>query len=174
MPGSEDGPVIYWSERGVCDSINHVLTAPDPTLKFYPSSQSAAVWTAMAVFMGVLTGGSSLTQDSLALTSTLLLGIIVVWYAGYWVLSKSVYYVSSSKAGFKDFIRRREVDFSDVRSATLRIGKSRYLDFQCDDATIVRMPIDTMNDSWLSAVKAELSKRGVTVSTAAFGFSNAN
>ena len=64
----------------------------------------------------------------------------------------------------------REVQFDDVRSATIRVGRdSRNLIFECDGET-VRMPLDPMDESWLSAVKAELSKRGISVSTTAFGF----
>jgi hypothetical protein len=142
----------------------------DPTLKTFRTRQSAGVWTAMAAFVAVIGGGSSLAAHSLGLTSTLLSGIIVVWYAGYWLLSKNLYYVSSTKAGYKDVFRSREVQFDEVRSATISVGRdSRNLIFECDGDT-VSMPLDPMDESWLSAVKTELSKRGITVSTRAYGF----
>lgn len=34
----------------------------DPAIKYYRSRQSAGVWTAMAVFVGVIAGGSSLAE----------------------------------------------------------------------------------------------------------------
>ncbi len=144
--------------------------AQDPTGKYYRSRQSAGVWTAGAVLVGVISVGPSFGLHSVLFTSSLLLGIIVVWYVGYWLLSKNLYFVSSTKAGFKDAFRMREVQFDDVRSATIRVGRdSRDLIFECDGET-VRMPLDPMDESWLSAVKAELSKRGISVSTTAFGF----
>jgi len=93
-----------------------------------------------------------------------------VWFAGYWLLSKNLYFVSSTKAGFKDLFRSREVQFVDVCSATIRVGRdSRDLVLQCNDGGLVRIPLDPMDESWLSDVKAELAKREITVSTTAFG-----
>jgi hypothetical protein len=145
-------------------------TPEDPTLKSFRSRQSAGVWTAGAVLIGVISVGSSFAQHSLPLTLSLLFGVIAVWYVGYWILSKNLYYVSSTKAGFKDLFRSREVQFDEVRSATISVGRdSRDLIFECDGDT-VRMPLDPMDESWLSAVKTELSKHGISVSTRAYGF----
>ena len=151
--------------------LPHRDASQDAPLKIYRSRQSAGVWTAMTVFVAVIGGGSSLASHSFGLTSSLLLGILIVWFAGYWLLSKNLYFVSSTKAGFKDLFRNREVEFANVRSATIRIGRdSRDLIFQCTDDTSVLMPLDPMDESWLSDVKAELAKRGITVTTTAFGF----
>jgi len=140
----------------------------DPSPKLYRSRQSAGGWTAMAVFVGVIGGGSSLAAHSLGLTFTLMLGILIVWFAGYWLLSKNLYFVSSTKAGFKDLFRHREVEFAEVRSATIRVGRdSRDLVFQRTDESFVRMPLDPMDESWLSEVKTELAKKGISVTTTA-------
>jgi hypothetical protein len=93
---------------------------------------------------------------------------------GYWILSKNIYFVSSTKAGFRDVFRTREVQFEEVRSATIRMNRdSRDLLFECATGKI-RMPLDPMDQSWLSDVKAELLKRGITISTRAFGFQTGN
>ena len=148
----------------------NTATGQDAPARFYRSRQIAGVWTAIAVFVGVIGGGSSLAEHSFGLTSCLLLGIIIVWFAGYWLLSKNLYFVSSTKAGFKDLFRSREVQFVDVCSATIRVGRdSRDLVLQCNDGGLVRIPLDPMDESWLSDVKAELAKREITVSTTAFG-----
>ena len=124
----------------------------------------------MVVMVGVISVGSSFAQHSPRLTFSLLLGAIVVWYVGYWLLSKNLYFVSSTKAGFKDTFRMREVQFDEVRSATIKVGRdSRNLIFECDGKT-VRIPLDPLDETWLSAVKAELSKRGIPVSTTAYSF----
>lgn len=73
--------------------------AQDPTVKYYRSRQSAGVWTAGAVLVGVISVGPSFGLHSVLFTSSLLLGIIVVWYVGYWLLSKNLYFVSSTKPG---------------------------------------------------------------------------
>jgi hypothetical protein len=146
------------------------VPAQDSTAKYYRTSQSAGVWTAFIVMIGVIGGGSSLAEHSLALTASLLTGCAVVWYAGYWLLSKNLYFISSTKAGFKDLFRNREVQFADVRSATRRVAKDRQdLIFQCADGASVWMPLDPLDQSWLTDVKAELAIRGIAVTTTAFG-----
>ena len=147
--------------------------APDPTVKYYRSRQSAGVWTAGAVFIAVISVGPSLGLHSALLTGTLLFGIIIVWLLGYWTLSKNLYFVSSTKAGFKDLFRNREVQFAEVRSATIVTNSygqttSMNLIFQCAGEfgpLDVSMPLDPLNEPWLSDVKTELAKRGITVTT---------
>jgi hypothetical protein len=147
--------------------------APDPTVKSYYTRQSAGVWTAGAVFIAVITVGPSLGFHSVLLTSGILLVIILGWFVGYWLLSKNLYFVSPTKAGFKDLFRNREVEFTDVRSAYIRRDvngdgmTSVDLIFQCVGNTSVSMPLDPMDQSWLNDVKAELAKRGITMTTKA-------
>lgn len=104
------------------------------------------------------------------LTSCLLLGTIVVGYLGYWALSKTCYFISADKAGFKDAFRAREVQFDEVQSVTKDTGRSSStLTFVCSTGEVT-MPLDPLDQGWFSAVKAELLKRGIPFSTTAFGF----
>jgi hypothetical protein len=104
------------------------------------------------------------------LTSCFLLGTIVVGYVGYWALSKSCYFISATKAGFKDLLRGREVQFEEVRSVSCNVGRySRRLVFMCGARTVT-MPLDPIDEAWFSALKAELLRRGIPVSSTAFGF----
>jgi hypothetical protein len=144
--------------------------ASNPSVKYYRTRQSAGVWTAMAVFVAVISGGSSLAGHDLRLTFSLLAGVLGVWFVGYWILSKNVYFVSSTKAGYRDVFRSREIQFDEVRSANVAIGRShKSLNFVCD-ARNVSISLDPMDDSWLSDVKAELLKRKISLTTTACGF----
>ena len=150
--------------------LMNAITPQDPAVKYYRSRQSAGVWTALVVTLSVITVGSSLAQHSFVLTSSLLAGAIVIWFVGYCILSRNLYFISSSKAGYRDAFCTRQVQFDDVRSAHISVGEyHRSLIFVCDEEKI-RVPLDPMDESWLSDVKAELLKRGVTVTTTAFGF----
>ncbi len=149
-------------------------TEPDRSVKYYRTSQRAGVWTAIVVMIGVIGGGSSLAEHSLALTASLLSGCAIVWFVGYWALSKNTYFISSTKAGFKDLFRSREIQFAEVRSANIRTNvnlegmTSMDLVFQCVGEfgrLDISMPLDPMDQSWLNEVKAELAKRGITVTT---------
>jgi hypothetical protein len=143
--------------------------ASDPTTKYYRSRQSAGVWIAMVITFAVIAGGSSLAAHSFWLTFSLLMGAIVVGYAGYWILSRNLYFVSSTKAGYRDVFCTCEVLFDDVRSAHVSVGESHRDLVFVRDRKNVSVPLDPMDESWLSDVKAELLKRGITVTTTAFG-----
>jgi len=142
-------------------------------MKYYGSRQSTGVWTAGAVFIAVISVGPSLGWHSLLLTGSILAAEIAVWYVGYWLLSKNLYFVSATKAGFKDLFRNREIQFAEVRSATIHTdtgpeATSKNLIFQCAGEfgqLEVSMPLDPIDDSWLNDVKAELAKRGITIAT---------
>src|SRR5262245_58972309 len=102
-------------------------------------------WGAMVACFGVISGGASLAAHSFTLTACLLLGAFAVWYLGYWGLSRNCYFISSTKAGFKDLFRTREVQFEDVRSVTKSTGRYHCdLIFECATRT-VRMPLDPMD-----------------------------
>lgn len=149
--------------------VMNSTAASDPSTKYYRTRQSAGVWSAMVVTFSVITIGSSLAQHSFVLTSSLLAGAAVVWFVGYWILSRNLYFVSSTKAGYRDVFCTREVLFDDVRAARVSIGEShRDLIFVRDTKNVI-MPLDPMDESWLSDVKAELLKKGITVTTTAFG-----
>ena len=118
----------------------------------------------------VIVIGCSLGFHSLVLTLSLLLGVTAVWWLGYWILSKNCYYISSTAAGFKDAFRAREVRFEEIRSVNKSTTRySQTLTFQCETRTVT-MPFDPMDQTWFTAVKAELSKRDIPISMTAFGF----
>jgi hypothetical protein len=138
-------------------------------IRYYGNGDSAGIWTAMMIGGVVMVGGASMAVHSWILTGTLVLGAGVLWWAGYWTLSKSTYFISPAKAGFKDVFRTREVRFDDVRSVTKNVGRySSTLIFVCDSGEVA-MPFDPIDEAWFFAVKAELGKRGIKLSTAAFG-----
>lgn len=148
------------NERAVMNTVFN----RDSSFRYYKSRDSAGVWTAMVAFVCVLAGGSSLGWHSWILTGGILFGAGVVWGVGYWLLSKSCYFVSSTKAGFKDVFRAREVLFDEVRSVTKSTGRSsQTLTFVCDRRKVT-MPLDPTDEAWFSAVKAKLSRRGIAVS----------
>jgi hypothetical protein len=142
----------------------------ESAIKYYTNRESIGYWGAMVACGGVIGGGASLAAHSFMVTSTLLFGAVAVWYLGYWALSKSCYFISTTTAGFKDLFRAHEVQFEEVRSVTTSTGKySRTVIFQCATRTVT-MPLDPIDESWFSAVKAELLRRGIPVSSTAFGF----
>jgi hypothetical protein len=144
--------------------------AEESTIRYYNNRESAGFWGALVACFAVIIGGASLAAHSLVLTSVLLLGAVVVWYLGYWALSKSCYFISPTKAGFKDTFRAREVQFAEIRSVTKAAGSDySTLIFVCNTRT-VSMPLDPLDTAWFSAVEAELRKRGIPVSATAFGF----
>jgi len=145
-------------------------SAPESTIKYYTNRESIGYWGAIVAGVGVISGGASLAAHSFRLTAGLLLGVVAVWYLGYWALSKSCYFISPDNAGFKDFFRTREVQFAEVRSVTRSTGQySSTLVFECA-TRMVTMPLDPIDETWFSAVKAELHKRGIEISSSAFGF----
>lgn len=149
---------------------NSTPSTKQSMIRYYNSRQSVGVWGALVAGLSIITGGASLAAHSFAVTSGLLVGAVAVWYVGYWFLSKSVYFASDSKAGFKDAFRAREVSFDEIESASKDVSRdSVTLTFVCKTRT-VRMPIDTFDESWFSAVKAELQKRGIPFSVRAYGF----
>jgi hypothetical protein len=98
-----------------------------------------------------------------------LLGAAAVWYMGYWALSNSYYFISPTKVGFKDAFQAREVQFDELQTVTRDAGQNHNdLVFVCHTRT-VRMPLDPIDESWFSALKTELQKRGMTVSSSVFG-----
>lgn len=142
----------------------------ESTIRYYSNRESIGYWGAMVGGFGVIGGGASLAAHSFWLTSCLLLGAIAVWYLGYWLLSKSHYFISPTNAGFKDVFRDRKVQFEEIRSVTKSIGSdSQSLIFVCNTRTVT-MPLDPIDETWFSAVKAELLKRGIPISSTAFGF----
>ena len=142
----------------------------ESTIKYYTNHESIGYWGAMVACGGVIGGGASLAAHSFTLTACLLLGAVAVWYLGHWALSKSCYFISPTKAGFKDLFRAHEVQFEEVRSVTKSIRKySHTLIFQCATRTVT-MPLDPIDETWFSAVLAELLRRGIPVSSSAFGF----
>ena len=150
--------------------IANTTSTQEATTKYYSSRDSTTVWNAGVACIGLIAVGASLAEHSFKLTSCLLLGAVVVWYLGYWALSKSCYFISLTKAGFKDAFRAREVQFEEIRSATEAVGsRSWRLIFVCNTRTVT-MPLDPIDESWLSAVKTELLKRGITVSSTTLGF----
>jgi|ERR1051326_3759548 hypothetical protein len=151
--------------------IANGVSTQEAKTKYYSNRDSTIVWNAGVACIGLIGVGASVTEHSLKLTSCLLLGAIAVWYLGYWALSKSCYFISPTKAGFKDAFRAREVQFEEIRSATKAAGsRSSRIIFVCDTRTVT-MPLDPIDESWLSAVKTELLKRGVPISSTALGFS---
>jgi len=139
-------------------------------IKYYSGREGAGVWGALVALFGVICVGSSVAAHSFRLTCCFLLVTVAVGYLGYWVLSKSCYFISSSKAGFKDALRAREVQFDEIRSVTRIIGSdSSMLRFECNTRTVM-MPLDILDEAWFTDLKAELLKRGIPVSSRAFGF----
>ena len=154
---------------GPCSTMN-MPSAPESTIRYYTNRESIGYWGAIAAGVGVISGGASLAAHSFRLTACLLLGVVAVWYLGYWALSKSCYFISSTNAGFKDLFRTREVQFEEVRSVTKSTGQySSTLVFECATRTVT-MPLDPLDETWFSAVKVELHKRGIEISSSAFGF----
>jgi len=150
--------------------MSNAAPSQEPTTKYYGNRDSIGYWGAMVASFGIISVGASLAQRSLILTSGLLLGSVVVWWLGYWTLSKSCYFISPTKIGFKDIFRTRQVEFDEIRSVTHDAGRySSRLIFVCD-TRMVSMPFDPFDESWFTAVKNELEKRGITVLVAAFGF----
>ena len=148
----------------------NTASTQEATTKYYGNRDSTTVWSAGVACIGLIGVGASLAEHSLKLTSCLLLGAVAVWYLGYWSLSKSCYFISPTKAGFKDAFRAREVQFEEIRSATKAAGsRSSSLIFVCNTRTVT-MPLDPIDESWFSAVKTELLKRGIPVSSTALGF----
>ena len=148
--------------------MNTVSPQESPT-RYYGSRDSVGVWGALVACIGLISTGASLAAHSVAVTSGILIGSIAVWYLGYWSLSKSHYFISSSTAGFRDAFRTRQFDFGAVRSVTKRTGKySSTLIFVCDARTVA-IPFDPIDDAWFSDVRSELHRRGIPVSVIVFG-----
>jgi hypothetical protein len=142
----------------------------ESTIKYYANRESIGYWGAIVACFGLISAGASIAAHSLTLTSSLLLGSVAVWYLGYWALSKSCYFISPTRAGFKDLFRAQEVQFEEIRSVTQSTGRySRTLIFECATRTVT-MPLDPIDETWFSAVKAELLRRGIAISSRAFGF----
>jgi hypothetical protein len=141
----------------------------ESTTRYYSSGESSGYWTAFVVCVGFIGAGASLAEHSWKVTLSLLLGAIAVWALGYWALSKSCYFISPTKAGFKDAFRTREVQFDEVRSVVKNIGNYTTLTFVCN-TRMVTMPLDPIDETWFSDVKSELLKRGITVSSKVLGF----
>jgi hypothetical protein len=140
------------------------------TTRYYSSGESSGYWTAFVVCVGFIGAGASLAEHSWKVTLSLLLGAVAVWALGYWALSKSCYFISPVKAGFKDTFRTREVQFEEIRSVTKNTGRySSTLTFVCNTRTVT-MPLDPIDETWFSDVKSELLKRGITVSSKVLGF----
>ena len=137
----------------------------DPTplsgTKIYGTKQASAVWICLVAVFGIFILSASISQHSLLLTISLLLGTVVLGYIGYWALSNNYYFISETSVGFKDIFRSREVLFDEIQSVSKSSGRSSYdLVFICKKRT-VRMPLDPLNNDWYFAVVKELSKRGV-------------
>jgi hypothetical protein len=141
----------------------------ESTTRYYSSRESSGYWTAFVVCVGFIGAGASLAEHSWKGTLSLVLGAVAVWALGYWALSKSRYFISPTKAGFKDAFRTREVEFEEIRSVTKNIGNYTTLTFVCSTRTVT-MPLDPIDETWFSDVKSELLKRGITVSFRALGF----
>lgn len=134
------------------------------SMRYYDNHEGVGVWGALFVGISVISVAASLAAHSWVVTFCVMLGEAAVWYLGYWTLSKSSYFISSTKAGFKDLFRAREVQFDEVQSVTRVIGhESRILIFACKTRT-VSMPLDVLDERWFFAVKAELHKRGIPLS----------
>lgn len=137
--------------------------------KYYNAGRGIGIWGAVVACFAVIVGVASIAAHSLALTSGLLLGTVAVWCLGYWALSKSCYYISETKAGFKDRFRTREVQFDEIQSVTRDISKySTTLTFVCNTRKVT-MPMDIFDNAWFSALKPELFRRGIPLLTTAFG-----
>jgi hypothetical protein len=142
----------------------------ESTIRYYTNRGSVGAWGGLVAGLGIIVGGASLAAHSFATTSCLLLGTVVVWYLGYLPLSKTCYFISPTKAGFKDPFRAREVQFEEIRSVTKHTSRNSItLIFVCNTRTVA-MPLDQFDETWFSDLKTELLKRGITVSTTAFGF----
>jgi hypothetical protein len=150
--------------------MNNAAPTQESAIKYYGNRDSIGYWGAMVASFGVISVGASLAGHSLILTSGLLVGAVAVWWLGYWTLRKSCYFISPTKIGFKDIFRTREVEIDEIRSVTHDTGRySSTLIFVCNART-VSIPFDPFDESWFTAVKSELEKRGITVSAAIFGF----
>lgn len=141
----------------------------ESTTRYYSSRESSGYWTAFVVCVGFIGAGASLAGHSWKVTLSPVLGAVAVWALGYWALSKSCYFISPTKAGFKDTFRTREVQFEEIRSVTKYIGSYSTLTFVCNTRTVT-MPLDPIDETWFSDVKSELLKRGITVSSNVLGF----
>ena len=144
-------------------------TPEETKITYYNSRESVGVWNALIVCFALIIGGASMAARSFTLTFCLLFGTGAVWYVGYWLLSRSCYFISSTAAGFKDIFVTREVRFDEVKSATKSAGRySSNLIFMCNTKTVA-MPLDPIDETWFTAVRTELLKRGITVSSTVFG-----
>src|SRR5580765_5333248 len=137
-------------------AIMNTLPSQESTIRYDSNRESAGLWGATVACFGVISVGASLGAHSLALTSCLLLGTVAVGYLGYWALSKSCYFISPTKAGFKGLFRAREVQFEEIRTVTKSVRRySQRLIFECKARTTT-IPLDPINEAWFSALKAEL------------------
>jgi hypothetical protein len=149
--------------------MNMSATQESPT-RYFSNRETLGVWGAVVACFGVISVGASLAVHSFPVTASLLLGMVAVSGLGYWVLSKNCYFISPTKAGFKDAFRAREVQFEEIQSVTKKAGpRSSRLVFVCRHRTVT-MPADPINEAWLSAVKAEVLKRGIPFSSTELGF----
>ena len=138
--------------------------------RYYSNRETLGVWSAIVACVGVIGGGSSIAAHSVAVTSSLLFGTLVVWFLGYWALSKSCYFISPAKVGFKDAFRSREVLFEEIESVTRNTtSESMTLTFECKTRTVT-MPLDPIDETWFSDLKTELLDRGIKISNRALGF----
>ncbi|HLX70750.1 MAG TPA: hypothetical protein VKV04_14070 [Verrucomicrobiae bacterium] len=145
------------------------MQAPEEPIRYYNNRGSAGAFAAIVATFGVITVGSSLAAHSFLLTSCLLLGAVAIACLGYWALSKSCYFISSTGLGFKDAFRLREVQFDEIQSVTKNVGRDYMnLAFVCK-TRIVTMPFDPLDLAWYPAVKVELHKRDIPISSTAFG-----
>jgi hypothetical protein len=136
---------------------------------YYGNRESLGVWGALVACFGVIAVGASIASHSLAVTSGLVIGTLLIWYLGYWALAGSRYFISSTAVGFKDRFRSQEVRFEEIRAVSRHArSKSSDLVFTCDTRT-VNIPLDPIDDTWFFAVQAELAKRDIMVSGFAFG-----
>lgn len=134
------------------------MLGQEPSRKYYNGSDGAGYWSALVAGFAIISGGASLAAHSIIVTAGLLLGAVIVWWPGYWLLSKSCYFISPASAGFKDAFRTREVQFDEIRSVTKSTRQySSYLTFICNTQTVT-MPLDPIDERWFSALKEELSK----------------
>jgi hypothetical protein len=127
-------------------------------------------WSAGIVCIGLIAAGASLAEHSLLVTAGVLLGAAAVWFPGYWLLSRSCYYLSPTKAGFRDAFQTREVRFDEVQSVTISAGRfSNNLIFTCLGETVF-IAVDPVDETWFTAVKAELQRRRIPIITTVAGF----
>jgi len=142
----------------------------EASIKHYRNRESLGLWGGLVGGFGTFIVLLSTAGRSLILTFGFVVGTALVWYLGHLALSKSYYFISPTSAGFKDLFRTREVQFSEIRSVTKSTWKnSSTVIFVCEKRTVT-MPFDPIDKTWFSTVRAELDKRGIPVSSIAFGF----